>query len=209
MAAGADAARCGDVKALGRSCNSWPNIAMTHDTYPVSMSFESAEALYDGLNPIPTDFMIGEWWGREVSTGHNMDGSLALARWYGKTFLDEENVHPLVHLDGQGRKYFADPGKMPMGPRMKTPHYPEWMLPALRWGMKAYMQTTRSRARLRMTEYRGKLSATMCYDQLPIHDVFRKLDDDNVLGFMDMKRMTRPYVFTLTREGKAGFDFPA
>jgi Domain of unknown function (DUF4334)/GXWXG protein len=187
--------------------NPWPNMAMTHDATPVAMSFEAAEALYDQLEPVPTDFMLGEWWGREVSTGHNMDGSLALARWYGKTFLDAENVHPLVHLDGQGRKYFADPGKMPMGPRMKTPHYPAWMLPALRWGMKAYMQTRRSRARLRMTEYRGKLSATMCYDQLPIHDVFRKLDDDSVLGFMDMKRMARPYVFTLTREGRPGFDF--
>jgi hypothetical protein len=182
---------------------------MTGPANPVSMSFEAAEALYDTLEAVPTGFMLGEWWGREVSTGHNMDGSLALARWYGKTFLDEENVHPLVHLDGQGRKYFADPGKMPMGPRMKTPRYPAWMLPALRRGMKAYMQTTKSRARLRMTEYRGKVSATMCYDQLPIHDVFRKLDDDNVLGFMDMKRMSRPYVFTLTREGRTGFDFPA
>ena len=174
----------------------------------VSMSFEAAEALFDGLEAIPVDFMIGEWWGREISTGHNMDGALELARWYGKTFLDEENVHPLVHKDGQGRKYFADPGKMPMGPRMKTPNYPAWILPSLRWGMKAYMQTRRSRARLRMTEYRGKLTATMCYDQLPIHDVFRKLDENNVLGLMDMKRMKRPYVFTLTREGESAFDFP-
>jgi Domain of unknown function (DUF4334)/GXWXG protein len=174
---------------------------------PIEMTFADAEALFDRLDPIPVDFMLGEWWGREVSTGHNMDGALELARWYGKTFLDEDNVHPLVHLDGNGQKYFADPGKMPMGPRMKTPRYPQWLLPGLRWGMKAYMQTRKSRARLRMTAYRGKVSATMCYDQLPIHDVFRKLDDDNVLGFMDMKRMTRPYVFTLAREGKTGFDF--
>lgn len=171
------------------------------------MTFEAAEALFDSLDTVAIDFMIGEWRGREVSTGHNMDGSLALARWYGKTFIDEDTVHPLVHLDGQGRKFFADPGKMPMGPRMKTPHYPQWMLPVLRRGMKAYMQTTKSRARLRMTEYRGKMSATMCYDQLPIHDVFRKLDGNNVLGFMDMKRMARPYIFTLTREGAPAFDF--
>jgi len=199
--------KCGARQWLGRRGVSWPNADMIKTAEPVSMSFEAAEKLYDGLDPVPLDFMIGEWWGREVSTGHNMDGSLALARWYGKTFLDEENVHPLVHTDGQGRKYFADPGKMPMGPRMKTPRYPDWILPTLRWGMKNYMKTHKSRARLRMTEYRGKLSATMCYDQLPIHDVFRKLDDSNVLGFMDMKRMKRPYVFTLTREGENPFDF--
>jgi hypothetical protein len=171
------------------------------------MSFEEAERLFDSLEPVPVDFMIGEWWGREIATGHNMDGSLEIARWYGKTFLDEDNVHPLVHLDGQGRKFCADPGKMPFGPRMKTPHYPGWLLPSLRWGMKAYTQTRKTRARLRMTEYRGKVSATMCYDQLPIHDVFRKLDANNVLGFMDMKRMSRPYVFTLAREGTPGFAF--
>jgi hypothetical protein len=174
---------------------------------PIEMNFSDSETLFDRLDPIAVDFMFGEWRGREVSTGHNMDGSLALARWYGKSFIDEETVHPLVHMDGAGKKFFADPGKMPMGPRMKTPRYPQSILPALRWGMKAYMQTTKSRARLRMTEYRGKISATMCYDQLPIHDVFRKLDDNNVLGFMDMKRMERPYVFTLTREGQAAFDF--
>ncbi|WP_421785231.1 DUF4334 domain-containing protein [Hyphobacterium sp.] len=177
------------------------------DASPIIMDFLAAEALFDRLEPVETDFMIGDWWGREISTGHPMDGSLALARWYGKSFIDEENVHPLVHLDGAGQKFFADPGKMPFGPRMKTPSCPSWLLPGLRAAMKAYTQTTKSRARLRMTRYRGKLSATMCYDQLPIHDVFRKLDDNNVLGFMDMKRMTRPYVLTLAREGEAGFDF--
>lgn len=174
---------------------------------PIAMTFEQAEALFDRLEAVPIDFMIGEWWGREVSTGHNMDGSLSIARWYGKTFMDADNVHPLVHLDGQGQKFCADPGKMPFGPRMKTPRYPGWLIPVLRWGMKAHMQTEKTRARLRMTEYRGKVSATMCYDQLPIHDVFRKLDENNVLGFMDMKRMDRPYVFTLAREGTQGFDF--
>lgn len=173
------------------------------------MDTEAAQALFDRLETVDIAFMIGEWWGREIAAGHPMDGSLQLARWHGKTFIDADNVHPLVHLDGQGRKFFADPGKMPFGPRMKTPHYPDWVLPVLRAAMKAYTQTMKSRARLRMTEYRGKVSATMCYDQLPIHDVFRKLDDNNVLGLMDMKRMARPYVFTLTREGTPGFDFSA
>ena len=31
-------------------------------------------------------------------------------------------------------------------------------------------------ARLRMTEYRGVVSATMIYDSLPLNDVFRKVD---------------------------------
>ena len=51
------------------------------------------------------------------------------------------------------------------------------------------LSTSMSKARLRMTEYRGKVSATMRYDQRPIHDVFRRVDNDTVLGAMEMKGM--------------------
>ena len=51
-----------------------------------------------------------------------------------------------------------------------------------------------------MTEYRGKISATMIYDQLPIHDFFRKLDDNTVMGIMDLKDMKGPFFFKLKRE---------
>lgn len=61
------------------------------------------------------------------------------------------------------------------------------------------LRTSKSRARLRMTEYRGKVSATMIYDQLPINDVFRKLHEDTVLGVMDNKIVNDPFFFTLTR----------
>ena len=51
-----------------------------------------------------------------------------------------------------------------------------------------------------MTEYRGVVSATMCYDDLPIHDVFRLVDDDTVLGLMDLRGLEQPFVFFLRRE---------
>ena len=40
----------------------------------------------------------------------------------------------------------------------------------------------------------------MIYDQLPINDVFRKLDDDAVLGVMDSKVLKDPFFFKLTRD---------
>jgi len=60
--------------------------------------------------------------------------------------------------------------------------------------------TRRSQARLRLTEYRGKSSATMIYDSLPINDVFRKVDENTVLGIMDMKGVAQPFFFILRRE---------
>ena len=66
-----------------------------------------------------------------------------------------------------------------------------------------FLTTSRSRARLRMTTYRGTSSATMIYDQLPINDVFRKIDQDAVFGVMDLKGMQSPFFFILRREHEA------
>ena len=51
-----------------------------------------------------------------------------------------------------------------------------------------------------MMEHRGVSTATMIYDALPIHDVFRKVDDDTVLGLMDLRGLPQPFFFVLRRE---------
>ena len=43
-------------------------------------------------------------------------------------------------------------------------------------------------------------TATMIYDQLPVNDVFRKLDDRTVIGAMDLRGSKKPYFFVLTRD---------
>ena len=40
----------------------------------------------------------------------------------------------------------------------------------------------------------------MIYDQLPINDVFRKVDQDAVFGVMDLRGMKSPFFFILRRE---------
>ena len=60
--------------------------------------------------------------------------------------------------------------------------------------------TTRSTARLRMTEFRGVVTATMIYDRLPIQDVFRAAARDVLLGVMDLRGMAQPFFFVLRRE---------
>ena len=51
-----------------------------------------------------------------------------------------------------------------------------------------------------MTELRGVVSATMIYDHHPIHDVFRRVDEETVLGWMDLRGLARPFFFVLQRE---------
>jgi hypothetical protein len=61
-------------------------------------------------------------------------------------------------------------------------------------------RTWKPRARLRMMEYRGVVTATMSYDALPINDHFRRVDADTVIGVMDFRTIDRPFVFVLRRE---------
>lgn len=54
-------------------------------------------------------------------------------------------------------------------------------------------------ASLRMVEYRGVSTATMVYDNQPIFDHFRKVDENTVVGAMDRKGEDAPLVFLLRR----------
>jgi len=66
------------------------------------------------------------------------------------------------------------------------------------------VHTKRSKARIRMIEHRGIVSAAMIYDQLGICDVFRKLDENTVLGVMDLKGEHQlGYFFVLERVVKS------
>lgn len=53
-------------------------------------------------------------------------------------------------------------------------------------------------------DYRGKASASMIYDQKPIIDIFRKIDEDTMLGVMDIKNFPseKSYFFYLKRVQK-------
>lgn len=66
--------------------------------------------------------------------------------------------------------------------------------------MNLMLKTEKSQARIRMMEYREKVSTTMIYDNLPINDIFRKIDDNTVLGLMDFKGMPQPFFFVLNRD---------
>ncbi|WP_260320228.1 DUF4334 domain-containing protein [Peribacillus simplex] len=54
---------------------------------------------------------------------------------------------------------------------------------------------------MRQIQYRGKVSAGMVYDQKSIIDLFRKVDEDTLLGVMDIKDFfpDKSYFFVLRR----------
>ena len=163
---------------------------------------QQALELFDSLEPVDTRFMLGRWHGEGYPTDHPLDGLLEVYHWYGKNFESDEDVHPLLFSNRRGKLVPVNPGYMKpslaLGEHMSRLKSKtagsifQFFLPLF--------STSKSRARLRMMEYRGKISATMIYDQLPINDVFRQLDNDTELGVMDNKFLSDPFFFKLTRD---------
>ncbi|TCK22599.1 DUF4334 domain-containing protein [Pseudonocardia endophytica] len=164
-------------------------------------TIDEALEFFDALPAVTVPQMLGNWSGGEVPTGNPMDGLLGRFGWHGKRFDSPEDVHPLVMVRDGGGRFSLNPALVPLPTLLRYPA-------ALRNATLAriartagpLLATTAPTARLRMTEYRGVVSATMCYDALPIHDVFRLVDDDTVLGLMDLRGLEQPFVFVLRRE---------
>ena len=167
-----------------------------------SATNEEALEIFDSLEPVAVGFMIGSWTGEGFHTNHPMDGLLEAYHWYGKRFESPEDVHPLVFTTLRGGVASVNPVFMwPLLGLMHRMLMPKSAAVGRLFQVAMPLFTTsKSRARLRNTDYRGKSSATMIYDQLPINDVFRKIDENSLFGIMDLKGMKEPFFFILRRE---------
>jgi len=163
---------------------------------------QAALAFFDSLPPVEIATMIGSWRGKGVETGHPLDGLLELFGWHGKRFTGPDGAHPLVFEQTKGAVFNVNPAMIPVAFVVRHPDLLRHPLARqLFRASRVVLQTEQPKARLRMTEYRGVLSATMIYDALPINDVFRKVDDDTVLGVMDLRFTPQPFFFVLRRQG--------
>ena len=167
----------------------------------------AALALFDAAPAVEPDFMIGTWHGAELPTAHPLDGLLAASGWWGKQFVDAECVHPLLFPTADGAALWALNPALAfggLGAATRIPGVKKRDFSSAIARLKPVLGTRAPRARLRTTRYRGVDTATMIYDQLPINDVFRLLDDtagsETVIGAMDLRGSAEPYFFVLRRD---------
>ncbi len=166
-------------------------------------TLDEALQLFDSLSPSSLEFMIGRWKGFEVDTGHPMNGILSYSGWYGKLFLNNEAVHPLLfYAKEQTELYSVNPKRVPMSSKVPKSELLNGSIELLR----PILQTKKAKARLRKIEYRNKLCAAMIYDNIPVIDVFAKIDDNRVLGIMDFKKEPEPFIFALERDDDSEFE---
>jgi hypothetical protein len=159
-----------------------------------------ALALFDDLPAVPTSELRGRWRGRELRTGHPLDGLLEASGWYGKQFDGVDRVHPLLFARPDGGVFAVDPRRVPLG---LAGHVPAGVVERgrrLLGLLEPALRTAEHRARLRDIEHRGTVSAAMVYDHLPIIDHFRAVDADILLGLMDLRSTPEPYFFVLVRD---------
>jgi len=157
-------------------------------------------AYYDSLPAVTVAEMLGAWRGGEWPTGHPMDGLLERFGWHGKRFASADDVQPLLFATGRGL-VAVNARWLPVRMLLRCPalfHAPA--TDRLFRAVRPLMTTRHPGARLRMTEYRGVVTATTCYDSQPIHDAFRRVDEDTVLGAMELRGSPHPFLFVLTRE---------
>lgn len=178
-------------------------MSLTDSSSTVPTTTAEALALFDDAPAVPAEAMIGTWHGAELPTGHPLDGLLAASGWWGKQFVDPETVHPLLFPTADRTALwpvnpvlaFSGVGIAARIPALKRRDSSS-AITALR----PLLRARSAKARLRTTRYRGVDTATMVYDQLPVNDVFRRLDDDSVLGAMDLRGSHAPYFFVLRRD---------
>lgn len=158
---------------------------------------DAALELFDSLPAVGLEEMIGAWRGTDVTTGHPLDGLLETYGWHGKTFVTADDVQPLVFAGGSGH-YCANPAVVPMGLAVRYPRLVRTpVVVAVGRAALRLTATRRPQARLRTMTYRGVPTATMTYDALPIHDHFRRVGPDTLLGLMDLRGLEAPFAFAL------------
>jgi Domain of unknown function (DUF4334)/GXWXG protein len=164
------------------------------------LSTHEALDIYDQLEVVELDFMLGRWHGSGLPTGHRMDGLLEAYGWYGKDFKDEDSVDPMLFKHGD-QIIRVNPERIPLWSLTADFAPPKSKFAGRCFSMiLPLIKTDQFKARMRMVEYRGKVSAAMIYNGLPIIDVFRKVDENTLLGIMDLHGMTQPYFFVLRRD---------
>jgi hypothetical protein len=66
--------------------------------------YDVLDEFWSTLAPVSVEFMIGEWKGGDLPTGHRGDGFLG-DRWFGTTFTSATDVQPIICVDADGNKY--------------------------------------------------------------------------------------------------------
>jgi hypothetical protein len=152
------------------------------------------------LPPIEPRELVGLWRGRGIPADHPFDGVLENLGWFGKRFTPNMRADALLFRSGEHWLTAVDPKWIPL--RLALRFHRLGRMAAAK-NLFSYLQR-RLRARgpvasLKTMVFDGVESAAMVYDDQPIVDYFRRIDEDRVMGAMVISGDERVYLFELER----------
>lgn len=111
------------------------------------------------------------------------------AGWFGMRLPDDDNVDTLLYRNGDGGLFATDPAAVATSIAEDVPDVT---------AIRSLVEATNPVACMRMVEYRGTLSAAVVYKRQPIIDYLRRIDDNTVLGAVELTgpRLTKHFVLS-------------
>lgn len=152
------------------------------------------------LSPLEPREIVGLWRGRGIPTGHPLDGVLENLGWFGKRFNAAMRADALLFWSGKRRLIALDPRIVPLRLALRfhkigRTRIARNLFSHLQRGLRAKGPV----ASLRTMPFRGVASAAMLYDDQPIVDYFRRIDQHRIMGAMTIRGDERIYFFELKR----------
>jgi hypothetical protein len=151
------------------------------------------------LPPIVPRELVGLWQGRGIQAGHPFDGVLENLGWFGKRFTPDLRVDALLFRSGERRLTAINPKRIPVHLALRFNRFGRTRMAR---NLFSYLQR-RLRARGPVASLKtvvfGVESAAMVYDDQPIVDHFRRIDEHRVMGAMVISGDERIYFFELER----------
>lgn len=142
--------------------------------------------------------MIGLWRGRGIPSSHPFDDVLENLGWFGKRFTAGLRADALLFRSGQHRLVPIDPARIPVRlalhfHKVGTTRAAKNLFSYLQRGLQAKGPV----ASLKTMTFQGVTSAAMAYDEQPIVDHFRRIDERKIMGAMVIEGDERIYFFEL------------
>jgi hypothetical protein len=159
---------------------------------------EEVKAWFRSLEPLRPEALTGLWKGAGMPSGHPLDGVLENLGWFGKRFHPDMRADALLFHWQPGVLVAIDPVFFPVSLAIK----------AARLGRSARARRLLSRVH-RVIRAKGTTAAVMThatqdgstaamvYDRQPIVDVFRRINDVEIAGMMEVRGDDRRFFFKL------------
>lgn len=155
---------------------------------------------FRSLHPVERHELVGLWKGRGIPSGHPFDGVLENLGWFGKRFTPDMRADALLFRSDERRLVAVDPAWIPLGLALRFHHLGRTR--AARNLFSHLQRRLRAKgpvASLKSMVFAGTESAAMVYDDQPIVDHFRRIDQHRIMGAMKIRDDARLYVFELER----------